>query len=50
MLSFFPICDADGSRYTVCIPRSAAATSKEQRVRVEVFSKIRAAFIPPHML
>ena len=28
------------------MPRSWAATSKEQRVRVEVFSKIRATFFP----
>ena len=29
-----------------CMPRSAAATSKLQRVRVLVFSKIRAMFLP----
>ena len=28
------------------MPRSEAATSKAQRVRVEVFSKIRAMFFP----
>ena len=46
MLSFLPICDPDGSRYVVPIPRSCAATSKEQRVLVLVFSKIRATFLP----
>ena len=46
MLSFLPIWEALGSRYTGCIPRSAAATSKLQRVRVLVFSKIRAIFLP----
>jgi hypothetical protein len=31
----------DRSRYVTCAPWSYAATSNEQRVRVEVFSKIR---------
>ena len=31
------------------MPKSAAATSKEQRVRVLVFSKIKATFLPSCM-
>ena len=46
MLSFLPICEPLGSRYVTCIPRSCAATSKEQRVLVLVFSKISAMFLP----
>ena len=46
MLSFLPIWDPVGSRYVVPIPRSCAATSKEQRVLVLVFSKISATFLP----
>ena len=46
MLSFLPICEPDGSRKVTCIPRSCAATSKEHRVRVLVFSKISAIFFP----
>lgn len=44
--SLCPICDPTGSRYVVEAPWSAAATSNAQRVRVEVFSKIRAMFFP----
>ena len=44
--SLCPICEPDGSRYVVEAPWSAAATSKAQRVRVEVFSKISAMFLP----
>ena len=50
MDSFLPICEPDGSRYTACIPRSCAATSNEQRVRVEVFSKISATLLPSQSL
>ena len=32
------------------MPRSYAATSKEQRVRVLVFSKMRAMFLPSQYL
>ncbi len=46
MDSFFPIWDPVGSRYVVPMPRSCAATSKAQRVLVEVFSKISATFRP----
>ena len=46
MDSFLPICEPAGSRYVACMPRSYAATSKLQRVRVEVFSKISAMFLP----
>ena len=48
MLSFLPICEPFGSRYTACIPKSAAATSNAHRVRVLVFSKISATFFPAH--
>jgi hypothetical protein len=41
-----PICDPEGSRYVTCAPWSCAATSKAVRVRVEVFSKISAMFLP----
>ena len=44
--SLWPICEPDGSRYVVLAPWSAAATSKAQRVRVEVFSKTSAMFLP----
>ncbi len=44
--SCWPICEPDGSRYVVDAPWSAAATSNAQRVRVEVFSKISAMFLP----
>ena len=38
---------ADGKTAQMCIrDRSCAATSNEQRVRVEVFSKISATFLP----
>ena len=46
MLSFLPICEPCGSRYVTPIPRSCAATSKLHRVRVLVFSKISAMFLP----
>ena len=46
MLSFLPIWEPCGSRYVTPIPISCAATSKEQRVRVLVFSKINAIFLP----
>ena len=46
MDSFLPIWLAAGSRKVTPIPRSWAATSKLQRVRVEVFSKISAMFLP----
>ncbi len=42
--SLWPIWEPVGSRYVVEAPWSAAATSKAQRVRVEVFSKISAMF------
>ncbi len=45
MDSFFPICEVP-ARYVVAMPMSCAATSNEQRVRVLVFSKIRAALRP----
>ena len=41
MDSFLPIWEEPGSRKVTPMPRSRAATSKEQRVRVEVFSKSR---------
>src|SRR5689334_25053553 len=44
--SLCPICEPDGSRYVTPIPWSYAATSKAQRVRVEVFSKIKQRFFP----
>lgn len=44
--SLWPICEPDGSRYVVRAPWSAAATSNAQRVRVEVFSKMSAMFLP----
>ena len=50
MDSFLPICEPEGSRYTGCMPRSAAATSKEQRVRVLVFSKMSATLLPSQSL
>ena len=46
MLSFLPICEPDGSRYVVPIPRSCAATSKEHLVLVLVFSNMSAMFLP----
>ena len=46
MDSFLPIWLPEGSRYVTPMPRSWPATSKAQRVRVEVFSKIRAMFLP----
>ena len=35
-----------GDEVLMPMPRSCAATSNEQRVRVEVFSKISATFLP----
>ena len=50
ILSFFPIWDPLGSKYVTYIPRSCAATSNAQRVRVLVFSKISAMFLPTKLL
>ncbi|CAM5477049.1 hypothetical protein SALBM135S_04664 [Streptomyces alboniger] len=44
--SLFPMCEPDWSMYVVEAPWSAAATSKAQRVLVELFSKISAMFLP----
>ena len=46
MLSLWPIWLPDGPKYVVLAPWSAAPTSNAQRVRVEVFSKIKATFLP----
>ena len=46
MDSFLPIWLLPGSRYVTPMPRSIPATSKEQRVRVEVFSNSRTMFFP----
>ena len=48
MLSFLPICEPVESRYVLPMPRSCAATSKLLRVRVLVFSKMSATFLPSH--
>src|SRR5262245_40670142 len=46
MDSLCPICEPPGSRYVTSAPWSWAATSNAVRVRVEVFSKMRAMFFP----
>ena len=42
--SFFPICEL--LKNVACPPSSKAATSKEHRVLVDVFSKIKHTFFP----
>ena len=44
--SLWPICDPLGPRYVTWAPWSYAATSNDTRVRVEVFSKMIAMFLP----
>src|SRR4051794_8305035 len=46
MDSLWPSWVLPGSRNVTCAPWSWAATSKAHRVRVEVFSKMRAMFLP----
>ena len=46
MDSFAPIWQLPGSRQVTPMPRSMAATSKAQRVRVEVFSNRSTTFLP----
>ena len=48
--SLCPSWDPDGSRYVTWAPWSKEATSKADRVRVEVFSKMRAISLPSSRL
>ncbi len=45
-VSLWPMCEPLGPMKVTCAPWSWAATSNEQRVRVESFSKISAMFLP----